>query len=100
MSCIAHGGLRGFWGKMFQNGQDCPNAFGCEPIVKILRSTDMSDDDKLTNLIKEAADLLRLSKNTTGDTRFERRYRSGCTTEINKYRPNQFSLPNGQWHAL
>eukprot|EP00959_Pyramimonas_sp_CCMP1952_P365854 7662333-Pyramimonas_sp.AAC.1 len=36
MSCITQGGLRGFWGAMFQHGQDCPNIFGCEPIKRIL----------------------------------------------------------------
>ncbi|CAK0859411.1 unnamed protein product, partial [Prorocentrum cordatum] len=98
MSCITHGGLRGFWGKMFQNGQDCPNASEHQPAARIIRSTDMSDEDKLSNIIKEATSLLHLSKNILGDPRLERRYRSGCTTEINKYRLAQFSLPNGQWH--
>eukprot|EP00959_Pyramimonas_sp_CCMP1952_P113973 2383287-Pyramimonas_sp.AAC.1 len=47
---------------MFQNGQDCPGAFGYEPVQKILRSRDMSDEDKLLNLVKDATALVQLAK--------------------------------------
>eukprot|EP00959_Pyramimonas_sp_CCMP1952_P242317 5064929-Pyramimonas_sp.AAC.1 len=100
MSCIAHGGLRGLRGKMFQHGQDCPNAFGHEPIARTTRSAEMVDEAKLTNLIKEAKDLLHLAKNILGYTNLERRYRSGCATEYDASRLNQHAPPNGQRHEV
>eukprot|EP00959_Pyramimonas_sp_CCMP1952_P011740 247004-Pyramimonas_sp.AAC.1 len=83
---------------MFQSGQDCPSAFGHGQVAKILRSQDMSDEDKLNNLVKEATSLLHLAKNILGDERLERRHRSGCSTAINTHRPDQFAMPHGNWH--
>eukprot|EP00959_Pyramimonas_sp_CCMP1952_P114144 2386683-Pyramimonas_sp.AAC.1 len=99
MSCITHGGLRGFWGKMFQNGQGCPSAFGYEPVMKILRSRDMSDADTLLHLAQEATALVQLAKGVLGDERLARRYRSGCSTSVNARRPGHFTLPHGEWHS-
>eukprot|EP00959_Pyramimonas_sp_CCMP1952_P416123 8718521-Pyramimonas_sp.AAC.1 len=62
MPCIPHGGLRGFWGKKFQNGQDCPNASGHEPIKRILQGKDMTDSDKLNASVQEMYGLLGLAK--------------------------------------
>eukprot|EP00959_Pyramimonas_sp_CCMP1952_P154147 3225016-Pyramimonas_sp.AAC.1 len=52
MSCITRGGLRGFWGTMFQNGRDCPNVFGCEPIKRILQGKDMEGSDTFNAFIE------------------------------------------------
>eukprot|EP00959_Pyramimonas_sp_CCMP1952_P438990 9190457-Pyramimonas_sp.AAC.1 len=88
MSCIAHGGLRGVWGTMFQNGQDCPNVFGCEPIKRILQDRDMEYKDKFNELLKEVTGLLGLAKQVMSDPKLERCYASGSAMDYDLGRPD------------
>eukprot|EP00959_Pyramimonas_sp_CCMP1952_P230730 4823568-Pyramimonas_sp.AAC.1 len=97
MSCIAHGGLRGFWGTVFQNGQDCPNVFGCEPIKRILQDKDMEYSDKFNAFIKEMCGLLGLAKQVLSDRELERRYAAGSAIDYDLERPNRYTLPHGRW---
>eukprot|EP00959_Pyramimonas_sp_CCMP1952_P348401 7298099-Pyramimonas_sp.AAC.1 len=77
MSCITHGGLCGLWGTMFQNGQDCPNVFGCEPIKRILQDKDMKYSGKFNAFVQEMYGLLGLAKQVLGNRNLERRYAAG-----------------------
>eukprot|EP00959_Pyramimonas_sp_CCMP1952_P395463 8286244-Pyramimonas_sp.AAC.1 len=81
---------------MFQNGQDCPNAFGCEPIVRILRSKELGDAEKFNELVKEATGLLGLAKHVLRDSNLERRCAAGSSME-HDLNPGLRTLPHGRW---
>eukprot|EP00959_Pyramimonas_sp_CCMP1952_P142165 2975547-Pyramimonas_sp.AAC.1 len=66
---------------MFQNGRDCPNAFGCEPIKRILQDRDIKYMDKFSELLKEITGLLGLAKHVISDSKLERRYAAGSAMD-------------------
>eukprot|EP00959_Pyramimonas_sp_CCMP1952_P400445 8390816-Pyramimonas_sp.AAC.1 len=95
MSCLTRGGLRGFWGTMFQNGQDCPNVFGCEPIERILQDKDVKYSDRFNAFVQEMCGLLGLAKQVLGNHNLERRYAAGCAMDRDFGRPQRW--PRGRW---